>query len=134
MRSHETELCYARDRDEVQTSNGVGGGVIRASALKKISRVNPPSEITFPAGIDFDGSSAVFSGTLGGAITQTVVSSEMRFHQREACRSCHTPRRLGHEGADREVGARRGDRRFARTAASTTLFQLILQDGVLRKP
>ena len=79
MRSHETVLCYARDKDEVPNFEWRGGGVIRASALKKISRVNPPSEITFPAGIDFEGSNAVFRGTLGGAITQTVVSSEMRF-------------------------------------------------------
>lgn len=82
LRSHETVLCYARDKEQVPNFEFRGAEQpLRASALKKISRANPPSEITFPAGIEFEGTDAVFSGTIGGAVTQTVVGGEMRFEQ-----------------------------------------------------
>jgi adenine-specific DNA-methyltransferase len=82
LRSHETVLCYARDKEMVPNFEFRGEDKpLRASALKKISRENPPSEITFPAGIDFEGSDAIFAGTMGREITQSVVGGEMRFVQ-----------------------------------------------------
>ena len=79
-RSHETILCYARDKASLPNFSWRKGGTITASALKKISRLNPASEISFPAGLEIEGGGdAEFEGTLGGEITQTVTSGRMRF-------------------------------------------------------
>jgi adenine-specific DNA-methyltransferase len=79
-RSHESILCYARTKSSLRNFSWRQGGTITASALKKISRLNPASEIAFPAGVEIEGGGdAEFEGTLGGEITQTVTSGRMRF-------------------------------------------------------
>lgn len=79
-RSHESVLCYARDKTSLPNFVWRGGGEIEASALKKISKVNPASEITFPAGMEIEGGGdKIFRGTLGGKVSQTIVSPMMRF-------------------------------------------------------
>ena len=79
-RSHESVLCYAREKSRLPNFVWRRGGEIEASALKKISRVNPASEITFPAGMELEGGGdQTFRGTLGGKVTQAIVSPMMRF-------------------------------------------------------
>jgi adenine-specific DNA-methyltransferase len=57
----------------IEDSNIVHG------ALKKISKANPASEITFPAGFPFEGGSAVFKGELGGSEKEYILSERMVF-------------------------------------------------------
>ena len=88
-RSHEGVLCYAREKIALANFVWRHGGEIEASALKKISRVNPASEITFPAGIEIEGGGdRTFEGTLGGKVSQTVVSGQMRFAKGRLAHPC----------------------------------------------
>lgn len=80
LRSHETIICYARDRAAVPNFVWRGGGDVTASALKRISAANPASDIRFPAGIEIDGGgNRVFPRELGGAITQSIVDGQFEF-------------------------------------------------------
>jgi adenine-specific DNA-methyltransferase len=54
-------------------------GTIVHGALKKISHDNPPSEIVFPAGIEFEGKDAKFEEELGGSEKQYIVEGPMVF-------------------------------------------------------
>jgi len=65
-RSHEYILSYTKSKSLLPNFSG-GEGVIRHSALKKPSAKNPTSEIEFPAGIDYEGENAVFTGVIGGS-------------------------------------------------------------------
>jgi adenine-specific DNA-methyltransferase len=79
-RSHETVLCYSKNKSDLANFAWRKGGVIQASALKAISRLNPASEITFPKGMEIEGGGdQTFVGTLGTKITQTIVAGRMRF-------------------------------------------------------
>lgn len=80
LRSHETILAYARDKDSVPNFVWRGGGNVNASALKRISAANPASEIRFPAGIEIEGGGdRLFSHVMGGTITQTIVDGTLEF-------------------------------------------------------
>jgi adenine-specific DNA-methyltransferase len=80
LRSHETILCYARERAAVPNFVWRGGGDVTASALKRISAANPASDIRFPAGIEIDGGgNHTFPNELGGTISQTVVEGRFEF-------------------------------------------------------
>jgi adenine-specific DNA-methyltransferase len=80
LRSHETVLCYARDKSQVPNFVWRGGGEVDGSALKRISPANPASQITFPAGIEIDGGGDHdFPAELGGTVTQTVVAGLLSF-------------------------------------------------------
>ena len=74
---HEYVLVYAKNADAL--SNIIGGdGTIDAGALKKISKSNPASEFTFPAGVRFDAPDGTsFTGTFGDSEKVTVVSGSM---------------------------------------------------------
>ncbi|MBW1677385.1 MAG: site-specific DNA-methyltransferase, partial [Deltaproteobacteria bacterium] len=62
---HEYVLLYARN-ESVLTNIGGGEGIIEAGALKKISRGNPKSSFTFPAGVKFEAPDGVrLTGTFG---------------------------------------------------------------------
>ena len=52
-RYHEYIVCYAKNIATITNIAG-GEGEIEAGALKKISKANPASEFTFPAGVRFD--------------------------------------------------------------------------------
>ncbi len=79
-RAHEYILAYARDKSAL--SNFVYQGktdIISERAVKKISRGNPASCITFPPGIEFEGDSAVFEGVIGKSEKIRVVDGRFEF-------------------------------------------------------
>lgn len=79
-RDHETIFCYARDKASLPNfKNANDNEKIIHGALKKISKKNPPVEITFPAGFEFEGGDAVFTGELGNSEKEFILSDEMRF-------------------------------------------------------
>lgn len=79
-RSHEYILVYAKNKATLPNFKYKGDSdTISERAVKKISRGNPASQITFPAGIDFEGKDAVFNGTIGRSEKITIVNGEMSF-------------------------------------------------------
>jgi len=72
-RSHEYILCYAKSKESLKYFEDLNGGNINHGALKKISVANPLSEITFPAGMEFDGDNAEFEGELGNGEKQILI-------------------------------------------------------------
>lgn len=50
---HEYVLLYAKNIENHKNIKG-GMGIIDAGAIKKISKSNPESEFTFPAGVKFE--------------------------------------------------------------------------------
>ena len=78
-RAHEYILVYARSKPAVPYFPTIDRTPIKHGALKRISRENPASDITFPAGIGFEGNDAVFSEEIGGSEKQIIVSDEMIF-------------------------------------------------------
>jgi adenine-specific DNA-methyltransferase len=80
-RYHEYVLVFARNAAALGGING-GEGFIEAGALKKISKANPASEFTFPAGVRFDApDGTILTGTFGDSEKVTVVSG--RFEARD---------------------------------------------------
>ncbi|MDD3743335.1 MAG: site-specific DNA-methyltransferase [Lentimicrobiaceae bacterium] len=81
-KAHEYVLCYAKHKESLPFFSLSDYGeeqIIAHGALKKISKANPASEITFPKGsIDFDGDSAKFTGTIGGSEEQ-IIQGELVF-------------------------------------------------------
>ncbi|MBF8984657.1 site-specific DNA-methyltransferase [Lutibacter sp. B2] len=79
-RSHEYVLVYSKNKSVVTYFKDRSGGVIQHGALKKISKVNPASEVHFTAGsIEFEGEDAIFQGELGGSEKQFIKSDCMEF-------------------------------------------------------
>lgn len=78
-RSHEYILAYARDKINLSNFKAISDDNIIHGALKKISRANPASEITFPVGFPFDGGNALFTGELGGSEKEFIISEKMEF-------------------------------------------------------
>ena len=79
-RGHEYILCYAKDKSIVENfRNTQKNQTIRHGALKKISKKNPPVEITFPKGFPFEGDAAIFEGELGGSEKEYILSPAMEF-------------------------------------------------------
>ena len=79
-RAHEYLLVYARDKSKL--SNFVYQGetdLISERAVKKISKGNPASCVTFPPGIEFEGDSAVFEGIIGNSEKIRVVDGKFEF-------------------------------------------------------
>jgi adenine-specific DNA-methyltransferase len=79
-RAHEYILVYARDKSSL--SNFVYQGetdLISERAVKKISRGNPASCITFPPEIEFEGDSAVFEGIIGNSEKIRIVDGKFEF-------------------------------------------------------
>ena len=82
-RSHEYILVYAKNKNNLKNFDAIEDSNIRHGALKKISRANPASDITFPAGIEYEGSSAEYSGEIGGSEKQYILSEKMVFEDGE---------------------------------------------------
>lgn len=79
-RGHEYIVVFVKDRSKLSNfKNYIDDEIITHSALKKISKKNPPVEITFPAGFEFEGNSAVFKGEIGLNEKELILSEEMRF-------------------------------------------------------
>ncbi len=78
-RSHEYILVYGKNKNNLKNFDAIEDSNIRHGALKKISRANPASDITFPAGIEYEGSSAEYSGEIGGSEKQYILSDKMVF-------------------------------------------------------
>ncbi len=77
---HEYVLVYAKEANGFQpfASSGEGEEII-AGAMKKISRGNPESEFTFPAGMRCDAADGTeFTGTWGDGETVTLLSGRFR--------------------------------------------------------
>lgn len=80
-RGHEYILCYAKNKELVKNfRNEEDNQIVRHGALKKISKKNPPVEITFPAGFKYAGKDAVFEGVLGESEKEYILSTKMEFH------------------------------------------------------
>jgi len=75
-RAHEYILAYAKDKESCPyfrlSEQKEGEDIIKHGALKKISSANPASEITFPAGVEFEGRNAVFEGAIGDSEKQYI--------------------------------------------------------------
>ncbi|MCB5279610.1 MAG: site-specific DNA-methyltransferase [Candidatus Cloacimonetes bacterium] len=74
---HEYVLVFCKNIEEISNIKG-GEGIIEAGALKKISKSNPASEFTFPAGVRFeakDGTKII--GTFGDSEKVTVTQGVM---------------------------------------------------------
>lgn len=79
-RGHEYILCYAKKKDCISNfENNKSDEVIRHGALKKISKKNPATDITFPEGFEFDGVDAEFEGELGGSEKEYILNGKMTF-------------------------------------------------------
>ncbi|UKH26535.1 site-specific DNA-methyltransferase [Actinobacillus pleuropneumoniae] len=75
---HEYVLLYAKNINNHKNIKG-GTGVIDAGAIKKISKSNPESEFTFPAGVKFEAKDGVeLKGTFGDSEKVTVVKGCFR--------------------------------------------------------
>ena len=76
-RYHEYVILLAKNAEEVSAISG-GEGFIEAGALKKISRANPESEFTFPAGTRFDApDDTILRGAFGGSEKVKVVKGQL---------------------------------------------------------
>ncbi len=76
-RYHEYIVAFAK-RAELLDNIGGGEGEINAGAMKKISRGNPASDYTFPAGVRFDAADGLeLTGTYGDTETVTVVEGRL---------------------------------------------------------
>jgi adenine-specific DNA-methyltransferase len=80
-RYHEYVLVYAKD-GELQSNIRGGDGSIEAGALKKISKANPASNFTFPAGVRFDAKDGTrLTGTFGDSEQVTVIQGVLEAMQ-----------------------------------------------------
>jgi adenine-specific DNA-methyltransferase len=75
---HEYVLLYAKNENLHSNISG-GEGIIDAGALKKISKGNPESTFTFPAGVRFEAPEGTeLTGTFGDAEKVTVVDGVLK--------------------------------------------------------
>ncbi len=77
--SHEYILSFAKSKESLKYFSDSNGGTIKHGALKKISKDNPLSDITFPTGIEFEGDNAEFKGVLGGSEKEYIRNDIMTF-------------------------------------------------------
>jgi adenine-specific DNA-methyltransferase len=80
-RSHEYILIYAKEKSMLPNFDAITDDSIIHGALKKISRANPATEITFPIGFPFEGEDAIFTGVLGGSEQEFILSEKMEFRK-----------------------------------------------------
>ncbi|RDY67653.1 site-specific DNA-methyltransferase [Halobacillus trueperi] len=76
-RAHEYVIAYAKSKSSLPNFSG-GEGVIDHSALKKISKKNPSSSFTFPAGTRFDAEDGTeLTGEWGGSEKTKILEGRM---------------------------------------------------------
>lgn len=79
-RAHEYILSYARYKSGLSNFRFEGEQqVISERAVKKISKGNPASQITFPTGIEFEGKDAIFEGEIGRNEKIRIIGGKMVF-------------------------------------------------------
>jgi adenine-specific DNA-methyltransferase len=79
-RAHEYILTYTKSKQSLSNFEYKGKeDIISERAIKKISKGNPASQITFPAGIDFEGKDAIFKGEFGISEKIRVIGDDMVF-------------------------------------------------------
>ncbi|MBW7841188.1 MAG: site-specific DNA-methyltransferase [Ignavibacteriales bacterium] len=79
-RSHEYILAYARNKFSLKNFKYIGNDdLISERAVKKISKGNPASRITFPPGIEFEGTTAIFTGEIGRSEKIRIVDGSFIF-------------------------------------------------------
>jgi adenine-specific DNA-methyltransferase len=79
-RAHEYVVTYAKNKTILPNFQYRGAkDIISERAVKKISKGNPASQITFPAGIEFEGNNAVFEGEIGKSEKIRIISGKMIF-------------------------------------------------------
>ena len=77
VRAHEYVLAYTKNKNLLPNFSG-GEGIIDHSALKKISKKNPPVQYMFKAGTKFLANDGVeLTGSWGGSEKTTLVSGKM---------------------------------------------------------
>ena len=77
-RYHESIVVYAKNLNNLHNISG-GSGIIEAGAQKKISKANPESTFSFPAGVRFDAPNGfTLTGTYGDSEKTTVVKGVLR--------------------------------------------------------
>lgn len=77
-RYHESIVVYAKNLNNLHNISG-GSGIIEAGAQKKISKANPASTFSFPAGVRFDAPDGFsLSGTYGDSEKTTVVEGVLK--------------------------------------------------------
>lgn len=78
-RSHENILSYAKNNIYLSSFKDFSGGTIKHGALKKISKVNPSSDLLFPKGkIKCEENNITFTGVVGGS-EQQIIKGSMTF-------------------------------------------------------
>jgi len=79
-RAHEYILAYVKNKKSLPNFEYKGDDeTISERAIKKISKGNPASCITFPKGIEFEGGDAVFTGEIGQSEKVKIIDGEMIF-------------------------------------------------------
>lgn len=85
---HEYIMVYAKNKEaleyfdyaDIEYLKSTNTDVISHGALKKISKKNPKSEVTIPAGVEIDGvENTTFTGSVGGSEKMYIKDEEMRF-------------------------------------------------------
>ncbi len=78
--AHETIIVFAKRKEKLPYFSDSSGGTIKHGALKKISSVNPASEVKFKAGsITFEGQNAEFKDVIGGSEKQYITKGKLSF-------------------------------------------------------
>ncbi len=79
-RAHEYILVFARDKNTLSNFRYYGDDdIISERAIKKISKGNPASRITFPPTIEYEGGDRIFRDQLGVAEVVKIIDGEMIF-------------------------------------------------------
>lgn len=79
-RAHEYILVYAKSKNSLPNFKYDGDTeLISERAVKKISKGNPPSQISFPVGVKFEGTDATFEGEIGTREKIKIIDDSMIF-------------------------------------------------------
>ena len=79
-RAHEYIIVYAKDKNDLPNFIYEGeNDLISERAVKKISKGNPPSKITFPKGMKFEGEDAIFTNEIGNSEKIKIIGGKMVF-------------------------------------------------------
>lgn len=76
--SHEYVIAYAKDLSKLPLFKFQGNSLITDRTIKKISNKNPVSDITFPAGLDFESEDKDFPNKFGSSEVVEVVSGTLK--------------------------------------------------------
>lgn len=87
-RAHEYILVYAKRKESLKNFQYDGPeDIISERAVKKISKGNPPSQITFPKGMEYKGPDSVFNNELGKKEKIRIINGPMIFENNKLVNS-----------------------------------------------